>query len=119
MPLNLFLKEFVPTAPTIHPTASFTFSEPTVSQNEDEFIQVLQGSRLCLDLQFMNTMSCLQGEYNLKPDISAYPLAEPCPRDWGTIELWIKNKKNKKDDPCGCQFIEGHQKSPQSDCSSI
>jgi hypothetical protein len=38
MPVNEFLEEFIPEAPTARPKDDFTFSQPTVSQNEDEFV---------------------------------------------------------------------------------
>jgi hypothetical protein len=42
MPVEDFLKEFVQEAPTARPQGSFTFSEPTVSQNETEFARLLR-----------------------------------------------------------------------------
>jgi hypothetical protein len=38
MPVNVFLKEFVPEAPAARPHDNFTFCEDSVSQNEDEFV---------------------------------------------------------------------------------
>ena len=37
MPVNLFLQEFIPEAPTPSPKGDFSFSKSSVSQNEDEF----------------------------------------------------------------------------------
>ena len=37
MPVDVFLEEFVPEAPTARPHGNFAFSKDSVSQNEDEF----------------------------------------------------------------------------------
>ena len=38
MPVDLFLEEFVPEAPTARPQGDFAFSKDSVSQNENEFV---------------------------------------------------------------------------------
>ena len=38
MPVDVFLQEFVPAASAARPQGTFSFSRPSVSQNEDEFV---------------------------------------------------------------------------------
>ena len=38
MPVNVFLEEFVPDAPTPRPQSEFSFHKPCVSQNENDFV---------------------------------------------------------------------------------
>ncbi|KAH8998184.1 hypothetical protein EDB92DRAFT_1337114 [Lactarius akahatsu] len=105
MPVESFLSEFVPDAPKIRPAAAITFAHKTVSQNENEFIQVIEDAGLCPNLRFINTTSRIAA--NLKPDIAIYSGTDrndpgthsgsQRSLDWTAVDLWIENK-NEKDD---------------------
>ncbi|KAH8984957.1 hypothetical protein EDB92DRAFT_1459802 [Lactarius akahatsu] len=105
MPVESFLSEFVPEASKIRPAAAITFAHKTVSQNENEFIQLIEDAGICPNLKFINTTHCISA--NLKPDIAIYSGTD---RDdpgtqsgsqrslnWTAVDLWIENK-NEKDD---------------------
>ncbi|KAH9038577.1 hypothetical protein EDB85DRAFT_2287515 [Lactarius pseudohatsudake] len=105
MPVKLFLSEFVPEAPKTQPTAAITFAHKTVSQNENEFIHVIEDAGICPNLKFINTTHCISA--NLKPDIAIYSGTDrndpgthsgsQRPLNWTAVDLWIENK-NEKDD---------------------
>ncbi|KAH9017101.1 hypothetical protein EDB83DRAFT_191348 [Lactarius deliciosus] len=107
MPVELFLSEFVPEAPNTRPTAAITFAHQKVSQNENEFIQVIEDAGICPNLKFINTTHCISA--NLKPDIAIYSGTDRDDQgthsragsqrslNWTAVDLWIENK-NKKDD---------------------
>ncbi|KAH9017119.1 hypothetical protein EDB83DRAFT_2679871 [Lactarius deliciosus] len=105
MPVELFLSEFVPEAPKVRPTATITFAHKTVSQNENEFIRLIEDAGICPNLKFFNTTHCISA--NLKPDIAIYSgidRNDPGTHsggqrslDWTAVDLWVENK-NEKDD---------------------
>ena len=66
-------------------------------------ILAIEKSGLCLNLKFINTTTCQDGPFPLKPDISIY---SDCPSDgptsqrfldWKTVDLWIENKNSNND----------------------
>ncbi|KAH9020339.1 hypothetical protein EDB84DRAFT_1678942 [Lactarius hengduanensis] len=105
MPVKLFLSEFVPKAPNTRPTAAITFVHQKVSQNENEFIQLIEDAGICPNLKFINTTHCISAK--LKPDIAIYSGTDRDDQgthsgsqrslDWTAVDLWIENK-NEKDD---------------------
>ncbi|KAH9017104.1 hypothetical protein EDB83DRAFT_2271270, partial [Lactarius deliciosus] len=105
MPVESFLSEFVPKAPNTRPTTAITFVHKTVSQNENEFIQLIEDAGICPNLKFINTTHCISA--NLKPDIAIYSgidrndpgthSGSQWSLDWTAVDLWVENK-NEKDD---------------------
>ncbi|KAI0292369.1 hypothetical protein B0F90DRAFT_278101 [Multifurca ochricompacta] len=101
MPVEEFLKEFVPEARETRPTGGILFGKSTASQHENAFIQAIKTAGLCPKLKFNNTTTSQDPPYRLKPDISVYS-SNPCRSDegkllnWKTMEMWIENKS--KDD---------------------
>ncbi|KAH9017122.1 hypothetical protein EDB83DRAFT_192136 [Lactarius deliciosus] len=105
IPVELFLSHFVPQAPKTRPAAAITFPHLAVSQNENEFIQLIEDAGLCPDLRFINTTSCKAA--HLKSDISLYsgtnrngpwtcPSSSSLP-EWRAVDLWIENEKKGSD----------------------
>ncbi|KAH9008633.1 hypothetical protein EDB83DRAFT_488406 [Lactarius deliciosus] len=125
MPVELFLSEFVPEAPKVRPTTAITFAHKTVSQNENEFIQLIEDAGLCPNLKFFNTTSRIAA--NLKPDIAVYsgtdrnnPGAHSGSQrslDWTAVDLWIENK-NEKDDVFRDLEEMGREATKKSDLKS-
>ncbi|KAH8977385.1 hypothetical protein EDB86DRAFT_2817875 [Lactarius hatsudake] len=125
MPVELFLSEFVPEAPNTRPTATITFAHKTVSQNENEFIQLIEDAGLCPNLKFFNTTHCISA--NLKPDIAIYSGTDrndPGTHSgsqrslhWTAVDLWIENK-NEKDDVFRDLEEMGREATKKSDLKS-
>ncbi|KAH9174761.1 hypothetical protein EDB89DRAFT_469592 [Lactarius sanguifluus] len=125
MPVESFLSEFVPEAPNTRPTAAITFAHKTVSQNENEFIQLIEDAGLCPNLKFFNTTHCISA--NLKPDIAIYSGTDRNdPRthsgsqrslNWTAVDLWIENK-NEKDDVFRDLEEMGREATKKSDLKS-
>ncbi|KAI0297805.1 hypothetical protein B0F90DRAFT_1819123 [Multifurca ochricompacta] len=102
MPIDKFLSEFVPKAHKPRPTNTISFTQSTVSQHENEFIQAIDASGLCPNLKFVNTTTSQKGPYRLKPDISVYSgngigPDNPNSLDWRAVDLWIENKGERSD----------------------
>ncbi|KAI9444193.1 hypothetical protein H4582DRAFT_1069617 [Lactarius indigo] len=105
MPVDSFLKEFVSGAQKKRPTATINFAHETVSQNENEFIQLIEDAGLCPHLKFVNTTHRISA--NLKPDIAIYSGTDrnnPSTHsgsqpslDWTAVDLWIENKNSNDD----------------------
>ncbi|KAI0245238.1 hypothetical protein BJV78DRAFT_540079 [Lactifluus subvellereus] len=108
MPMDLFLSDFIPKAPKERPKTEFVFAHPSVSQNEDEFIQAIETSGFCPQLKFINTTSQQDGPFRLKPDISIYSGTRSDDHattrsenqkslNWRAIDLWVENKNHEDD----------------------
>ncbi len=123
MPVDVFLSEFVPEAPSQRPADGLTFRYSSISGNEDEFarsfylcslstclsifqIRAIEASTLCPDLTFTNTTS-QAGEPDHKPAIAVHSRAylddaetssgSPALPDWRDIQLWIVTRGNDDD----------------------
>ncbi|KAH9174765.1 hypothetical protein EDB89DRAFT_469874 [Lactarius sanguifluus] len=114
IPVELFLSEFVPEAPNTRPTTAITFAHKTASQNENEFIQLIEDAGICPNLKFINTTHCISA--NLKPDIAVYSGTDrngqwtcpsnPPPPEWRAVDLWIENEKKGSDVFCDLEQME-------------
>ncbi|KAI0263436.1 hypothetical protein BC834DRAFT_938764 [Gloeopeniophorella convolvens] len=112
MPVEEFLRAFVPKAPEARSVHKLAFNSKSASNNENELITAINQAGLCPELQIVNTTN--KPMKGLKPDITLFPrdlkldLSKPdndqakpkanpdgsIPLSWGHVELWIENKQD-------------------------
>ncbi|KAI0273357.1 hypothetical protein BC834DRAFT_1030174 [Gloeopeniophorella convolvens] len=100
MPVDDFLKEFVPEAPMACPKDCVAFSKDfSASNTEGTFIDAIHGSGLCPNLRFKNTTNGVATtSLMIKPDISVFSRSHfDAGADWGATEFWIENKRASED----------------------